>query len=406
MRRRSGVSVSGPLAEFAVGFTVRLAELGYAPRSVEAQLRLMKHLSEWLGTEGLAVGDLTNAVVVRFVAARRGRYSNFRSERALVPLLAVLRDRGVAPPAVIPETEDPVEFLLGRFGRYLRTQRGLAPATVSSYLSQARAFLTWQRGLRDARWESLRAAQIDRFIVARAAGQRPRSVQVGLTAVRALLRWMFLEGMVGSELADMIGAVATWTPTAPPKALTLGQIDDLRAGLSADPIARYRDEAMLALMWRTGLRAGEVASLCLDDIDWRHGVVLVHGKGGVCEQVPLPVDVGELVVGYLQRARPAASPHRQVFLMVDAPHDRLAASAVSSVAARAAARGGVPGRCAAHRLRHTAACRVLAGGGGLVEAGQLLRHATAAATALYARCDLAALAALARPWPTPAVMSR
>lgn len=408
MRRRSSVSVSGPLAEFAVGFAVRLAELGYARRSVEAQLRLMKHLSEWLGTEGLAVGDLTNEVVVRFVAARRARYSHLRSERALVPLLAVLRARGVAPPAVIPAV-GPVEFLLGRFGRYLTTQRGLAPATVSSYLSQARAFLTWQRGLRDVRWESLRAAQIDRFIVARAAGQRPRSVQVGLTAVRALLRWMFLEGMAPCELADMIGSVATWTPTALPKALTLGQIDQLRAGLSADPVARCRDEAMLALMWRMGLRAGEVASLCLDDIDWRHGVVLVHGKGGVCEQVPLPVDVGELVVGYLQRARPAASPHRQVFLMVDAPHDRLAASAVSSVAARAAARGGVPGRCAAHRLRHTAACRVLAGGGGLVEAGQLLRHASAAATAVYARCDLAALAALAalaRPWPTPAVMSR
>jgi len=405
MRRRSSVSVSGPLAEFAVGFTVRLAELGYAAVSVEGQLRLMKHLSEWLGAEGLAVGDLTNEVVVRFVAARRARYCNFRSERALVPLLAFLRDQGAAPPAVIPAAE-PVEVLLGRFGQYLTRQRGLAPSTVSSYLSQAWAFLTWHSGLRDARWESLTTAQIDRFIVARAAGQRPRSVQVGLTAVRALLRWMFLDGMVPSGLADMIGPVATWTPTAPPKALTPGQIDDLRAGLSADPAARCRDEAMLALMWRTGLRAGEVASLCLDDIDWRHGVVLVHGKGGVCEQVPLPVDVGELVVGYLQGARPAGSPHRQVFLMVDAPHHRLTAGAVSSVAARAAARGGVPGPCAAHRLRHTAACRVLAGGGGLVEAGQLLRHATAAATAVYARCDLTALAVVARPWPTPAVMSR
>ena len=405
MSDRSRVSVSGPLAEFAVGFAERLAGLGYSPRGAEGQLRLMKYLSVSLAAQGLSAGDLTGAVVGRFVAGRRARHVSFRSERALVPLLTFLRELGVVPVALAVTPTDPVDVLLERFAQYLSTQRGLAPATVASYVSQVRPFLAWHDGLRDPRWESLTAAQVDRFVVARAVGQRPRSVQVGLTAVRALARWMCLEAITPPGLADMIGSVAGWTATTPPKALTLGQIDDLLTGLSADPVARCRDEAILAMMWRMGLRAGEVASLRLDDIDWRTGVVVVHGKGDRSEQVPLPVDVGELLVAYLQRARPMGVDHRQVFLAIDAPHHRLGAAAVSSVATRAAARGNVPPPCAAHRLRHTAACQVLARGGGLVEAGQLLRHATAAATAVYTRCDLAALSVLARPWPVPAVTS-
>lgn len=405
MRRVSRVLVSGPLAEFAVGFAERLACLGYSPPGAEGQLRLMKHLSVWLAAEGLSADGLAVEVVARFVAGRRARRTSFRSERALVPLLAFLRELGVVPVVPVVAPTDPVDVLLGRFADYLRTQRGLAPATVISYVSQVRPFLAWHGSLRDTRWESLRAVQVERFVVARAAGQRPRSVQVGLTAVRALLRWMCLEAMAPPGLADMIGSVAAWTPTALPKALTPGQVADLLTGLSADVVARCRDEAMLALMWRMGFRAGEVASLCLEDIDWRTGVVVVHGKGDRSEQVPLPVDVGELLVAYLQRARPGGVDHRQVFLAVDAPHHRLGTAAVSSVVVRAAARGGVPAPCAAHQLRHTAACQVLAGGGGLIEAGQLLRHATAAATAVYARCDLAALNMLIRPWPVQVVAS-
>jgi integrase len=132
----------------------------------------------------------------------------------------------------------------------------------------------------------------------------------------------------------------------------------------------------------------------------------VHGKGDRSEQVPLPVDVGELLVAYLQRARPVGVDHRQVFLAVDAPHHRLGTAAVSSVVVRAAARARCPRVVrGAPALRHTAACQVLAGGGGLIEAGQLLRHTTAATTAVYARRDLAALTVLTRPWPVQVVAS-
>ena len=130
--------------------------------------------------------------------------------------------------------------------------------------------------------------------------------------------------------------------------------------------------------------------------------MVVVGKRGRRDQVPLPVDVGELVVTYLCEGRPG-SVHRQVFLGLDAPHQILGAAAVSSVVARALDRAGIAGPGAAHRLRHTAACGVLARGGGLVEAGQLLRHSSPQATAVYAKADVTALALLARPWPDGAV---
>lgn len=399
MSRPSKVWVFGPFAGFAVGFAAELARLGYSPRTVEAQLRLMNHLSSWLAVQRLSGEDLSAEVIVRFVATRRSVSSYLRSERALVRVLTFLRGCGAAPEptVVVPVGAD--EVLIRRFGQYLSAQKGLAPATVDSYLSQVRFFVAWHASQRDPRWAALTAVEVERFIVVRADGQRPRSLQVGLNALRAFLRWMWREGVVLANLADGVASVATWTPTALPKELTLGQVGDLLTGLSVDSSARCRDEAMLALMWRLGLRAGEVASLCLDDINWRTGVIVVHAKGDRCAQVPLPTDVGELLTAYLREARPVGTAHRQVFLAVDAPHQRIGTAAVSSVAARAAARGGVPGRCAAHRLRHTAACRVLAAGGGLVEAGQLLRHASPATTALYARTDVAALAVLVRPWP-------
>jgi integrase len=157
---------------------------------------------------------------------------------------------------------------------------------------------------------------------------------------------------------------------------------------------------MLLLLLRLGLRAGEVASLRLDDLDWRAGVFRARGKRGRLDELPLPIDVGAKLGAYLQQARPAGTGHREVFLGLDAPHRPITSSAVTSVVVRARDRAGIDGPGAAHRLRHTAACSVLASGGGLAEVAQLLRHEHPSASARYARSGLEALAVLARPWPT------
>jgi len=393
----SGVTVVGPLEELAEGFRGELAGLGYASRSSEAQLGLMKHLSRWLSARGLAAGDLSGEIAERFVADRGCSHRSLRSSRALVPLLSYLRSRGAIPRASAVVVTEPAEVLLERFSLYLSCERGLAVATVRSYVSQVRPFIV---GHVDAGWGALTGRQVAVFVTERWVTQPPRSVAVRGNALRALLRWMWREGIVSSLLlADAVGKIAAPAGNVPRKALSRGELTDLIAGLPDGPV-RLRNEAMLALMWRLGLRAGEVGALRLDDLDWRGGVLLVRGKRNRLDHVPLPVDTGELLARYLSLGRPRGSAHREVFLALDAPHGPLRGPAVSSVAARAMADAGIVGQGAAHRLRHTAACGVLAAGGGLVEVGQLLRHSSPQTSAIYARSDHRTLAVLARPWPT------
>jgi len=340
---------------------------------------------------------LSGEVAERFVADRRRSDRSLRSSRALVPLLSYLRSRGAIPFASVVVVTDPTEVLLERFSLYLSGERGLAVATVRSYVSQVRPFIV---GHVDAGWGALTGRQVAVFVTERSVTQRPRSVVVRGNALRALLRWMWREGIVSSPLlADAVGKIAAPAGNAPRKALSRGELTDLIAGLPDGPV-RLRNETMLALMWRLGLRAGEVGALRLDDLDWRGGVLLVRGKRNRLDHVPLPVDTGELLARYLSLGRARESAHREVFLALDAPHGPLSGPAVSSVAARAMADAGIVGEGAAHRLRHTAACGVLAAGGGLVEVGQLLRHASPETSAIYARSDDATLAVLARPWPT------
>ncbi|MDQ2709408.1 MAG: site-specific integrase [Actinomycetota bacterium] len=401
MEGLSGVPlVSGPLQVHVEGFIAELAGLGYSPRSFAAQLRLLRHLSGWLAVRGLATEGLTEQVVRAFVAERRAVTTCMRSARALVPLLGYLRALGVAPvpaPVVAPT---PAEALLGRFGSFLSTEKSLAPDTVRSYVSLVRPFVVTHVG-RPGGWASLAARDVDEFIVARAVIERPGSVCVRANALRSLLRWMWREHLVSASLPDAVGRIATPSAaTFGPAALDTEAVAGLFAALSGDALRLLRGEAMLVLLLRLGLRAGEVASLRLEDLDWRAGVVWVRGKRGRVDELPLPSDVGAKISAYLREARPAGTDHREVFLALDAPHGPITRAAVTSVVVRARDRAGITGPGAAHRLRHTAACSVLAGGGGLAEVAQLLRHEHPATSARYARSNLDALAVLARPWPT------
>jgi integrase len=154
----------------------------------------------------------------------------------------------------------------------------------------------------------------------------------------------------------------------------------------------------MTVMARLGLRAGEVAGLRTTDFDWRAGEVLVHGKGGRAERMPLPVDVGEAVTGYLAGGRPQVGC-RSVFLRACAPIVGISAVGVPGVVMRACGRAGVP-VSGAHRLRHSAATAMLRSGGSLEEVGQVLRQRSGpAVTSIYAKVDRAALRSVAQPWP-------
>jgi len=391
----SRVRVSGPLAEYAGGFAGFLAEAGYTPLSAANQVRVLAHLSRWMEDSGIDPGELTGGRVGEFLAVRRAAgYTCWLSERGLAPLLGFLRGLGVVPGPGPVVPAGAVDVLLDRYGAYLAGERGVAASTVRRYLRGAREFVTG----REARLDELTAAEVSGFA---AAGCRRRSIGAAkdlVTALRSLLRFLVLEGLAPPGLADAVPSVAGWRGGGLPKALPGGQVTALLASCDRDTARGRRDFAVLVLLARLGLRACEVARLELDDIGWRAGTVTVRGKGRRDEQLPLPFDAGEALAGYLRDGRPAGTGSRQVFLASRAPGRGLTTEAVKAVVRRACLRAGLP-EAGAHRLRHSAATEMLRGGAPLAEIGQVLRHRSAATTAIYAKVDHGALGQLAVPWP-------
>ena len=176
------------------------------------------------------------------------------------------------------------------------------------------------------------------------------------------------------------------------------QVQAMLASCDRGTAAGRRDLAILTLLARMGLRAGEVAGLRLDDIDWRLGEITVRGKGNRRDRLPLPADAGEAVADWLRHGRPATALDRSVFIRIKAPHRGLTSGGVTQAVAAAAGRAGL-GVIYAHRLRHSAATAILAEGGSLAEVGQVLRHRRPHTTAAYTKVNVEALRALARPWP-------
>jgi integrase len=389
--------MAGPLTAFADRFEAELEGLGYAPGSIAHQLRLMARLDAWLAERDLGVSDLSAVVVVEgFMAPRRAAGEHLRTARALEPLLEYLRRVGAAPPPAAAASGSPVDVLLERYGRYLRIERGLAASTVSGYLVIARQFLKDRNIGAVADLDVVGPQDVSAFVAAACRTRRGRDV---VTALRSLLRFLHVEGLVGGGLDAAVPSVAGWRLAGLPRALEPGQAQLLLDSCDRATAIGRRDVAILTLLIRLGLRRGEVAALELDDIDWRAGELAVrNGKRGRRERLPLPADVGDALVGYLRDGRPLDAQTRRVFVRALAPARDLTAGGVGDVVRAAGRRAGL-GEIAAHQLRHTTATELLRARAPLSEIGQLLRHRLARTTAIYAKVDDDALRELAQPWP-------
>jgi integrase/recombinase XerD len=398
MRDPALVQVTGPLAPFAEVFRVRLDRSGYALQSQAGHLRLMADLSRWLVEHRLNGSGLSPEVVAGFMLDRRAAgHRHARSARSLRRLLECLREIGVAPAVAAPLVLGPVEVMLADYAAYLARERGLAAVTVQRETDLLRPFLA-ARVVGDVLGlGSLTAVEVKAFMLARSESASPATVQRTGTALRSLLRFLHLRGVIDTSL---VGAVPTanWKLTGLPKYLTPEQTRMLLASCDPATAVGRRDVAILTLLARLGLRAGEVAAFRLEDIDWRRGEITVVGKGNRHERLPLPVDVGAALVSYLNGSRPPTTANREVFLGPRAPHRALTRGAVTQLVARAARRCGL-GTIYAHRLRHTAATTMLRAGASLEEIGLVLRHRHALSTACYAKVDHERLRELARPWP-------
>jgi len=391
--------VCSPLDGYVDGFRDELLRLGYTPLTAAAHVRLMAHLSRWLAREALSASALTSSTVEGYFAERRAAgYFNERTPRALQPLVSYLRRLGVVSAEPPRTPTGPLEMLLRRYQDYLLVERGLAASTAALDVRLARPFLATRVGA-DGQLDlaGLGAGEVAAFVLTQAR-QQPRSAKRIVTAVRSLLRFAHVAGLIDRPLADGVPSPAGWTLTGLPKGLDPAQVTALLAGCDRSTATGCRDFAILTLLVRLGLRAGEVATLRLDDVDWRHGELTVRGKGHREDRLPLPADVGQAIVDYLQHARSAAAQGRTVFVRAQAPYRALTSHGVITVVGIAGRRAGL-GSIAAHRLRHTVATAMLHAGGSLAEIGQVLRHRRVLTTALYAKVDTDSLRMLARPWP-------
>lgn len=231
----------------------------------------------------------------------------------------------------------------------------------------------------------------------RSAAVSVSTTQYFVSGLRSFLRFCFLAGMVNRDLSQAALAVTGRRRSSLPKGIARADADALLGSCDRRTSLGRRDYAVILMLLRLGLRRGDVSGLRLDDIDWRAGELVVHGKGGRQDRLPLPADVGEAIAAYLRRGRPR-SDRRELFLLARAPFGPIAAGTVSSTVRRACRRAGVA-EVGAHRLRHTAACEMVAAGVPLVEIAQVLRHHSLQSTAVYARVDVEQLRLLAAPWP-------
>jgi integrase/recombinase XerD len=308
--------------------------------------------------------------------------------------------RSGAVPAQEPASLTAAGELLERYRRYLTAERGLTVATARGYVDIVRPLVESRvDAAGDVELWELSPADVLGFVLAQTGRRSRKSAQLLVSALRSLLGFWHVQGLIARPLAGAVPSVAGWRLAGLPRALSNEQVRALLDSCDRSTVAGTRDFAILTMLARLGMRRGEVAGLRLEDIDWRAGELVVHGKGDRVERLPVPADVGEAIAVYLRDGRPPGVPGREVFVRIKAPRRPLTPGGVTQVVISASKRAGI-GEVTAHRLRHTAATELLRQGAPLHEIGELLRHRSVLTTAIYAKVDRDRLRELARPWPT------
>jgi len=393
----------GPLGSDLADLATSLRQQGYAWDSIRGYLRGCDQFARWLLQQGYAVADVNQTLIKRYISGLQrppsGRLP--KAAEGLSHLLKLWRQQQRLPERIDASPHTEVDQWLLRYEQYLDHVCGTAASTRHHYLRMARCFLAACFGTGPLAWPSLQARQISDFVQQEAANKRGGGRKLPSTAVRSLLRFLVFSGALSPGLEAVALTPRQWTHASLPKRLTAQEVERILALSAGETPVDLRNRAILMLLARLGLRAHEVVTLRLEDINWHEAHVVIRSTKTRHDRVlPLSQEVGGALANYLCWGRPATTS-RVVFLHVHAPFRPFSASgAISRIAARALVRVGVTGyaRLGAHVFRHTAASQMVNQGASFKDVADVLGHRSLQTTGIYAKLDLATLSDVALPW--------
>jgi site-specific recombinase XerD len=395
---------SGPSGSLLEDFAQKLAGAGYAEITARRHIRAAEHFIHWADEEGIPLGSVNGQIVPRFndhlnqcQCPGFGHATQTRDVLLCGARLFVryLCGAGVdVSRAIEPVTQDPALFVA--FREWMREQRGTSDVVIDNYRIPILDFL---RCTDDA--AGVDAHMLRQFVLERSGKRGHAAAKRIVTALRMFIRFLITEGKCAAGLDAAIPSVAHWRLSSLPRYLQAEEVERVIESCDLTSSVGKRDRAILLLLARLALRAGDIVHLCLTDIDWKSAQLSVSGKGRRETLLPLTQEVGQAILDYLQDGRPQCD-NDALFVRSRAPFRRFADhSAVSVIVEKAMRRAAVtcPSRGAAHVLRHSAATSMLRQGATLQDISSILRHRSIETTQIYAKVDITALEQIAQPWP-------
>jgi len=396
-----GQAIKSVLGTHVNTFMSAATDLGYSPSTMRTQLQILKNLIRWVQENDIVISNIDESITDRFLSEIGRKGAVQRGEhKTLHRFLDHLQREGVTPPSKPAVNDSPLAYLKSRYEDYLLKERGLSTVTGSRYWPYIQRFLFDQFGNKTIWFYKLCSQDIDRFILRNAHQGTAKTAQLMVSALRSFFRFLFRYGETKSDLSTSVPTVAAWRLSEVPKYIKTEDIESILDSCDRTTSVGRRNYAILLLITRLGLRAGEIVSLELSDINWRVSELTIRGKGQFYDRLPLPQSVGEAIAIYLKNDRPKCST-RRVFVRMRAPHRGFKdSSTVSTIVRRTVERSGIitPSK-GAHLLRHSLATGMLRNGASMIEVGELLRHRSPNSTEIYAKVDIEGLRSIARIWP-------
>lgn len=383
-------------------FLTHLRAQGYAKRTLRKKRWIAASFARWTMRKDLALDDLNESHLAAFVKrSPRKRKARVAFELSVLkPFLTYLRaEAGVPIPLLMASGADDLKR---RYTDYLRKERGLAENSIRVYVPLVSDFLNEQvvkTGC--ASPEILNAQTVQDFLLDRIRNRSSEYAHLLATALRSFFRFLYLHEEMAIDLSLSVPAVRKGRQAEVTPFLSPDEVERVLGAADRSTPCGRRDHAILLLLGRLGLRAGEVVSLELGDILWRTGEIVIRGKNRILDRLPLLADIGEALALYLRQDR-GESMARHVFLRMRAPRVGFSGpAAVGKIVRQTLADTGLkpPGRGAAHLFRHSLATRMIRHGASIAEISEILRHRSQSSAEIYAKVDFASLRGVARPWP-------